>query len=174
MGVCLPRPIIDDDNNGGMKQTAEEDEKKTKTTESTINNRRCKPNERVPLGKLTKFGYSTDFLQKYEKGKLLGRGQFGCTYAATDVATGENVAVKMIEKKNMILPIAVEDVKREVKILKVLSGHENIVRFYDAFEDDDYVYIVMELCEGGELLDRILARLPYSLCTAISYIFPHM
>ncbi|KAL8557199.1 hypothetical protein ACS0TY_004588 [Phlomoides rotata] len=51
----------------------------------------------------------------------------------------------------MVLPIAVEDVKREVKILKALAGHENVVQFYNAFEDDSHVYIVMELCEGGEL-----------------------
>lgn len=44
----------------------------------------------------------------------------------------------------MILPIAVEDVKREVKILKALKGHENVVHFHNAFEDDSYVYIVME------------------------------
>lgn len=44
----------------------------------------------------------------------------------------------------MILPIAVEDVKREVKILKALTGHENVVQFHNAFEDDSYVYIVME------------------------------
>ncbi|VAI54479.1 unnamed protein product [Triticum turgidum subsp. durum] len=59
----------------------------------------------------------------------------------------------------MTRPVAVEDVKREVKILKALKGHENIVHFDNAFEDDSYVYIVMELCEGGELLDRILAKL---------------
>lgn len=44
----------------------------------------------------------------------------------------------------MVLPIAVEDVKREVKILKALAGHENVVQFYNSFEDDNYVYIVME------------------------------
>lgn len=44
----------------------------------------------------------------------------------------------------MILPVAVEDVKREVNILKALKGHENVVHFRNAFEDDSYVYIVME------------------------------
>lgn len=44
----------------------------------------------------------------------------------------------------MILPIAVEDVKREVRILQALSGHENVVHFHNAFEDDSYVYIAME------------------------------
>ncbi|XP_048337093.1 CDPK-related protein kinase isoform X2 [Ziziphus jujuba] len=58
----------------------------------------------------------------------------------------------------MTTAIAIEDVRREVKILRALTGHNNLVQFYDAFEDSDNVYIVMELCEGGELLDRILSR----------------
>ncbi|KAJ6376188.1 hypothetical protein OIU77_001035 [Salix suchowensis] len=58
----------------------------------------------------------------------------------------------------MTTAISIEDVRREVKILKALSGHTNIIKFYDAFEDENNVYIVMELCEGGELLDRILSR----------------
>ncbi|GMH24012.1 hypothetical protein Nepgr_025855 [Nepenthes gracilis] len=112
----------------------------------------------VPFGKRTDFGYAKDFDQKYTIGKLLGHGQFGYTYVATDKSNGDRVAVKKIEKSKMILPIAVEDVKREVRILKALAGHENVVQFYNAFDDEDYVYIVMELCEGGELLDRILAK----------------
>ncbi|XP_058187519.1 calcium-dependent protein kinase 28-like [Rhododendron vialii] len=112
----------------------------------------------IPCGKRTDFGYDKDFDGRYTIGKLLGHGQFGYTYVATDKSSGDRVAVKRIEKNKMILPIAVEDVKREVKILKALGGHENVVQFYNAFEDDSYVYIVMELCEGGELLDRILSK----------------
>nr|AKO82461.1 calcium-dependent protein kinase 3 [Vitis pseudoreticulata] len=112
----------------------------------------------IPYGKRTDFGYAKDFDARYTIGKLLGHGQFGYTYVATDKANGDRVAVKRIEKNKMILPIAVEDVKREVKILEALTGHENVVQFHNAFEDDSYVYIVMELCEGGELLDRILAK----------------
>ncbi|XP_021815041.1 CDPK-related kinase 3 isoform X1 [Prunus avium] len=58
----------------------------------------------------------------------------------------------------MTTAISIEDVRREVKILKALSGHKHLVKFYDACEDANNVYIVMELCEGGELLDRILSR----------------
>lgn len=112
----------------------------------------------VACGKRTDFGYHKDFEARYSLGKLLGHGQFGYTFAAVDRASGERVAVKRIDKNKMVLPVAVEDVKREVKILKALQGHENVVHFYNAFEDDNYVYIVMELCEGGELLDRILAK----------------
>ena len=52
----------------------------------------------------------------------------------------------------------IENVRREVRILRALSGHHNLVKFYDACEDANNVYIIMELCEGGELLDRILSR----------------
>ncbi|OIT22262.1 PREDICTED: calcium-dependent protein kinase 28-like [Nicotiana attenuata] len=112
----------------------------------------------IPCGKRTDFGYDKDFDKRFTIGKLLGHGQFGYTYVATHKSNGDRVAVKRIEKNKMVPTIAVEDVKREVKILKALSGHENVVQFNNAFEDDNYVYIVMELCEGGELLDRILAK----------------
>ncbi|XP_047311510.1 calcium-dependent protein kinase 18-like [Impatiens glandulifera] len=112
----------------------------------------------IPYGKRTDFGYLKDFDNRYTIGKLLGHGQFGYTYVGTDKFNGDRVAVKRIDKSKMVVPIAVEDVKREVKILQALTGHENVVQFYNAFEDDNYVYIAMELCEGGELLDRILAK----------------
>ncbi|KAL8200390.1 hypothetical protein R6Q57_011729 [Mikania cordata] len=103
-----------------------------------------RPKRVIPCGKRTDFGYRKDFNERYTTGKLLGHGQFGYTYAAVDKANGDRVAVKKIDKNKMVLPIAVEDVKREVKILQELSGHENVVKFYNAFEDDSFVYIVME------------------------------
>ncbi|VFR02500.1 unnamed protein product [Cuscuta campestris] len=112
----------------------------------------------VAYGKRTDFGYDKNFDERYSLGKLLGHGQFGYTYVATDKSSGDRVAVKRIDKNKMLLPVAVEDVRREVRILKALAGHENVVQFHNAFEDENHVYIVMELCEGGELLDRILAK----------------
>ncbi|XP_076909188.1 calcium-dependent protein kinase 16-like [Bidens hawaiensis] len=104
------------------------------------------------------FGYLKDFDEEYSIGKLLGHGRVGYTYVATDKANGDRVAVKKIDKSKLILPAAVKDVKREVKIMQALSGKEYVVQLYNAYEDSSYVYIVMELCEGGELLDRILAK----------------
>ncbi|OAY62102.1 CDPK-related kinase 3 isoform X1 [Manihot esculenta] len=107
------------------------------------------------------FGYAKNFGAKYELGKEVGRGHFGHTCSAR-VKKGElkdqTVAVKIISKAKMTTAISIEDVRREVTILKALSGHKHLVKFYDACEDANNVYIVMELCEGGELLDRILAR----------------
>ncbi|XP_075638392.1 CDPK-related kinase 1-like isoform X2 [Castanea sativa] len=107
------------------------------------------------------FGYSKQFVAHYELGEEVGRGHFGFTCSAKakkGSLKGQDVAVKVIPKSKMTTAIAIEDVRREVKILRALSGHKNLVQFYDAYEDDENVYIVMELCNGGELLDRILSR----------------
>ena len=51
-----------------------------------------------------------------------------------------------------------EDVRQEVQILGHLSGHPNIMQLKCAFEDRHNVHLIMELCSGGKLFDRILAR----------------
>lgn len=107
------------------------------------------------------FGFSKHFGNKYELGEEVGRGHFGYTCKAKfkkGELKGQEVAVKVIPKSKMTTAIAIEDVRREVKILRALTGHNNLVQFYDAYEDHEKVYVVMELCEGGELLDRILSR----------------
>ncbi|KAJ9564399.1 hypothetical protein OSB04_000365 [Centaurea solstitialis] len=143
-------------NNNNNKNRAKNNNNNNKgNNNSNPNNKRPKA---IPCGKRTDFGYLKDFDKRYSTGKLLGHGQFGYTYVAIDKSNGDRVAVKKIEKNKMVLPIAVEDVKREVKILRALSGHVNVVKFYNAYEDSSFVYIVMELCEGGELLDRILSK----------------
>ncbi|KAK2380538.1 CDPK-related kinase [Trifolium repens] len=108
-----------------------------------------------------RFGFSKDFSSRLEVGEEVGRGHFGYTCSAKfkkGEFKGQQVAVKVIPKAKMTTAIAIEDVRREVKILRALNGHSNLVQFYDAFEDQENVYIVMELCEGGELLDMILSR----------------
>ncbi|KAK1431627.1 hypothetical protein QVD17_08117 [Tagetes erecta] len=107
------------------------------------------------------FGFERGFKGKYEMGKEVGRGHFGHTCIAKckkGALKNQFVAVKVIPKSKMTTAISIEDVRREVKLLKSLSEHKHMVQFYDVFEDDQNVYIVMELCEGGELLDRILSR----------------
>ncbi|XP_075514916.1 CDPK-related kinase 5-like [Primulina tabacum] len=129
-----------------------------------------KPNEAaIPEGKevseaagLDKsFGFSKNLYNKYDLGEEVGRGHFGYTCRAKfkkGELKGQEVAVKVIPKTKMTTAIAIEDVRKEVKILRALTGHSNLIQFYDAYEDHDNVYVVMELCEGGELLDRILSR----------------
>lgn len=60
-----------------------------------------KNDKNIPLGLRTDFGYQRDFFDHYTMGKELGHGQFGVTCLATQKATGEQVAVKSIQKKSV-------------------------------------------------------------------------
>jgi calcium-dependent protein kinase len=98
----------------------------------------------------------------YTLGKKLGQGQFGTTYLCIEKATGREYACKSIAKRKLISREDVEDVRRELHIMHHLSGHPNIVMIKGAYEDVSSVHLVMELCGGGELFDRIIQRGHYS------------
>ncbi|EHA8588299.1 calcium-dependent protein kinase 20 [Cocos nucifera] len=103
-----------------------------------------------------------DIESRYELGRELGRGEFGITYLCTDKETGELLACKSISKKKLRTAVDIDDVRREVEIMRHLPRHPNIVSLKDTYEDDNAVHLVMELCEGGELFDRIVARGHYT------------
>lgn len=103
-----------------------------------------------------------NIFEKYRFGKELGRGEFGITHQCFEIETGETFACKTISKSKLRSEINVEDVRREVAIMRILPKHPNIVTFKEAFEDNEAVYFVMELCEGGELFDRIVSKGHYT------------
>ncbi|KAF8716446.1 hypothetical protein HU200_026326 [Digitaria exilis] len=103
-----------------------------------------------------------DVRASYTFGRELGRGQFGVTYLATHKPTGRRYACKSIAARKLAHRDDVDDVRREVQIMHHLTGHRNIVELRGAYEDRHSVNLVMELCEGGELFDRIIARGHYS------------
>ncbi|KAL2629102.1 hypothetical protein R1flu_013788 [Riccia fluitans] len=102
----------------------------------------------------------------YKMGHKLGQGQFGTTYFCQEKATGKAFACKTISKRKLVVQDDVEDVRREIQIMHHLSGHPNVVQIRDAYEDDANVYLVMELCAGGELFDRIVKKGNYSEAAA--------
>ncbi|XP_071730905.1 calcium-dependent protein kinase 2 isoform X2 [Rutidosis leptorrhynchoides] len=99
-----------------------------------------------------------DIRNMYTIGKELGRGQFGVTHLCTCKQSGEQFACKTIAKRKLVNKEDMEDVRREVQIMHHLSGQANIVDLKGAFEDKHSVHLVMELCAGGELFDRIIAK----------------
>ncbi|GLT90587.1 hypothetical protein SLE2022_085120 [Rubroshorea leprosula] len=103
-----------------------------------------------------------NIFDKYRFEKELGRGEFGITYHCFDLITKETYACKMISKAKLRTEIDLEDVRREVEIMRHLPKHPNIVSFKEAYEDKEAVYLVMELCKGGELFDRIVAKGHYT------------
>jgi len=105
---------------------------------------------------------SPDIHSLYTLGRTLGRGQFGTTRLAVEKSTNLHYACKSISKRKLSTPEDIEDVRREIQIMHHLAGHPHIVTLKEAFEDKHTVHLVMELCGGGELFDRIVARGHYS------------
>eukprot|EP00249_Psilotum_nudum_P017380 c26290_g1_i1 orf=649-2265(-) len=103
-----------------------------------------------------------DVRATYTLGRELGRGQFGVTHLCTHKVTGELYACKSIAKRKLTTKDDIEDVRREVQIMHHLTGHRNIVELKGAYEDKQAVHLVMELCAGGELFDRIISRGHYT------------
>lgn len=80
------------------------------------------------------------------------------THLVTHRQTGEQFACKTIAKRKLVNKEDIEDVRREVQIMHHLTGQPNIVELKGAFEDKHSVHLIMELCAGGELFDRIIAK----------------
>lgn len=104
----------------------------------------------------------------YSMGRELGRGQFGVTHLCTNKVTGELLACKSIAKQKLTNKDDIEDVRREVQIMHHLTGQPNIVELKGAYEDRHSVHLVMELCAGGELFDRIISKGKYTEKAAAS------
>lgn len=91
----------------------------------------------------------------YMLGDQLGWGQFGVIRACSDKLTGEVLACKSIAKDRLVTLDDVCSVKLEIEIMTRLSGHPNVVNLKAVYEEDDYVHLLMELCEGGELFHQL-------------------
>mmetsp|Transcript_26744 Transcript_26744/g.44585 ORF Transcript_26744/g.44585 Transcript_26744/m.44585 type:complete len:537 (+) Transcript_26744:105-1715(+) len=86
--------------------------------------------------------------------KELGHGHYGVVRKCMHRETKEWYAIKSIRKSKVG---KIEVLKREIEILKEVD-HPNIIRLKDVFEDQKYLHLITELCTGGELFDRIIAK----------------
>ncbi|KAJ3389432.1 hypothetical protein HDU84_008764 [Entophlyctis sp. JEL0112] len=90
-------------------------------------------------------------------GKTLGQGSYATVKEAVKITTGEHFAVKVISKK--LMAGREHLILNEIEILKKVSkGNHHIVTLHDYFETPNNLYLVMDLCTGGELFDRIVER----------------
>ncbi|KAM7062039.1 uncharacterized protein M8220_001981 [Acridotheres tristis] len=91
----------------------------------------------------------------YLVGKMINKGSFAKVMEGLHIPTGEKVAIKVIDKRKARQDYYVlKNMKREPRIHQMIK-HPNIVRLYETLETDNSYYMVMELCLGGDLLDRI-------------------
>lgn len=111
--------------------------------------------------------------------ETLGKGKYGLVKKANHKKSDKEVAVKIVKKKELSLK-DLELLKREIEVLKVCQ-HPNIIRFYDVFENSDYIYIVMEYLKGGDFFTYLESRnfkiseeraktIAHNIATAIFYL----
>ncbi|XP_014343349.2 hormonally up-regulated neu tumor-associated kinase homolog A [Latimeria chalumnae] len=91
----------------------------------------------------------------YLVGKMINKGSFAKVMEGLHIPTGEKVAIKVIDKKKAKQDSYVlKNMKREPRIHQMIK-HPNIVQLYETLETENSYYMVVELCLGGDLMDRI-------------------
>ncbi|RZS01677.1 hypothetical protein BHM03_00031582 [Ensete ventricosum] len=123
-----------------------------------------------PILETPQISYLED---RYALCEELGWGQFGVIRACSDMLTGESAACKSIAKDRLVTPEDIRSIKLEIEVMAWLSGHPNVVDLKAVYEDNDYVHIVMELCAGGELFDRLEKHGCFPECEA-AVLFRHL
>ncbi|ERE89418.1 testis-specific serine/threonine-protein kinase 4-like isoform 1 [Cricetulus griseus] len=90
----------------------------------------------------------------YEVGKIIGHGSYGTVYEAYYTKQKVMVAVKIISKKKASDDYLNKFLPREIQVMKVLR-HKYLINFYQAIETTSRVYIILELAQGGDVLEWI-------------------
>ena len=86
--------------------------------------------------------------------KELGQGIYGHVLRVQWLATGNIYACKKMNKRKLTNKARF---KTEIDLLRA-TDHPNIIKLYDIFEDNIFIYLIMEECTGGELFDRLAKR----------------
>ena len=109
-----------------------------------------------PLQSLQSSGIKTnDFLiGKWKFDKLIGKGSYAKVYTAHHVDTNQQVAVKYMNTSKLNEKIK-QKLKMEVEIMKNMKKHKNIIDFVEVIVTNNHIYLVTELCKGGDLHDYI-------------------
>uniref|UniRef100_A0A452R0K0 Ribosomal protein S6 kinase n=1 Tax=Ursus americanus TaxID=9643 RepID=A0A452R0K0_URSAM len=100
-------------------------------------------------------GNNIHFTDGYEIKEDIGVGSYSVCKRCVHKATEAEYAVKIIDKSK-------RDPSEEIEILLRYGQHPNIITLKDVYDDGKFVYLVMELMRGGELLDRILRQRCFS------------
>lgn len=89
--------------------------------------------------------------------QVIGEGTFATVRLAENRQTGEQVAIKIMEKSKIVQEEDKIRIDREIKVLKNLR-HPNIVHLYSVIKTDEKIYLIMEYVKGKELFDYIVMK----------------
>jgi serine/threonine protein kinase len=93
---------------------------------------------------------------KYEIGRTLGEGTFGKVKQATNVETGQRVAIKILDKDKIHQQSMGNQIKKEINVMKMVK-HKHVVNLLEVLASKTKIFIVLELVTGGELFDKIVS-----------------
>lgn len=91
---------------------------------------------------------------KYELGRTIGEGSFAKVKFAKNVETGDFVAIKIVDRDQVLRHKMVEQIKREISTMKLIK-HPNVIKIIEVMASKTKIYIVLEFIDGGELFDKI-------------------
>lgn len=106
------------------------------------------------------FGFARSLTQEFHVGRVIGAGSFGVVRECVEISTQRLYAVKTVPKvpkRGLPTPRYLLKLRTEVEIMQQLGYSLDAVNLKGVYEDDDAIHLVMELCEGGALLERIEA-----------------
>jgi len=102
----------------------------------------------------SKEGRLEDYYNVNTEKDIIGTGAFASVVKATAKDSHQVRAVKILRKEKISDK---EKFKAEIEILKRLD-HPNVLKLFETFEDKRNVYLITEICKGGEVFDRIIAK----------------
>jgi len=109
----------------------------------------------ITSGQFVKEGLG-DLYSNYELCDYIGKGGFGRVYKVRHKLSNQFRAMKIIQcKSSSEHHSSSSAINKEINILKNLD-HPNIIKVYEFYQSEKYVYIINELCTGGELFDKIV------------------
>ena len=107
-----------------------------------------------------------DIHSKYIFGPMLGRGAYGEVVACMENSSRKVYACKILKPKELLEtedgPNVIGRLRNEIASLSYLAGHPNIIQLIDVYETNTTLYMVQEMCRGGNLMQLIEKSAPIS------------
>ncbi|XP_007097761.3 serine/threonine-protein kinase Nek5 [Panthera tigris] len=92
-------------------------------------------------------------MDKYDVIKAIGEGAFGKAFLAKRTSDSKHCVIKEIDFAKM--PTQEKEASTKEVVLLAKMKHPNIVTFFSSFQENNRLFIVMEYCDGGDLMKRI-------------------